>query len=140
MLAFQAPKHRKECWKKWESILPPTCHSLIPPSDGRLDGQSYSRLVSTTFKGQKLRPLRRLLKAASRRQHSYNHIKRKEKSRKYFKATGSPLKIKSSRTIQPLSLDAATVISSFFKELLEPVGLYSIPPRHTLRKTEEGYF
>ena len=132
MLAFQAPKHRKECWKKWESILPPTCHSLIPHRDGRLEGQSYSRLVRTTFKGQKLRSLGRLLKAASRRQHSYNHINGKEKSRKYFKATGSPLKIKSSRTIQPLSLDAGTVISSYFKELLESVGFVQHPTQaHT---------
>ena len=54
------------------------------PSDGRLNGQSY-RLIRTTFKGQKLRPSGRLPKAESRRQHSYNHINREEKSRKILR-------------------------------------------------------
>ena len=55
------------------------------PSDGRLNGQSYCLMIRTTFKGQKLRPLGTLPKAESRRQHSYNHINREEKSRKILR-------------------------------------------------------
>ena len=89
--SFPGCKVQEGHWKKWESIPPPTCHTLVPPSNGRLDGRSYSRVIRGTFQGQDLRPLDRLLKAESKRQHSYNHINKKVKSEKYFNIPEYPV-------------------------------------------------